>query len=110
MTPTTHPWDAEAYHAASDPQEAWGREVLERLDLKGDEVILERGGKSERLTGGFFKALDQHLRPLRTVSVPGLPPLTGGAVGYVGYDGVRWIEKLPDRHSRETSLADAEFQ
>jgi anthranilate synthase component 1 len=87
-----------------------GRQPREKITAKGDEVILERGGKSERLTGGFFKALDQHLRPLRTVSVPGLPPLTGGAVGYVGYDGVRWIEKLPDRHSRETSLADAEFQ
>lgn len=43
MTRTTHPWDAEAYHAASDPQEAWGRAVLERLELNGDEVVLDAG-------------------------------------------------------------------
>lgn len=87
-----------------------GRQPREKITAMGDEVILERGGSTERLSGGFFKALDRHLRPMRTVSVPGLPPLTGGAVGYVGYDGVRWIEKLPDRHPRETALPDAEFQ
>ena len=28
----------------------------------------------------------------RPVTVPGLPPFVGGAVGYVSYDAVRWIE------------------
>ena len=30
--------------------------------------------------------------------VPGLPRLTGGAVGYLGYDAVRLFERIPDRH------------
>jgi len=30
--------------------------------------------------------------------VPGLPRLTGGAVGYVSYDAVRLFERVPDRH------------
>jgi anthranilate synthase component I len=30
--------------------------------------------------------------------VPGLPRLTGGAVGYLGYDAVRLFERVPDRH------------
>lgn len=32
----------------------------------------------------------------RVAQVPGLPRFTGGLVGYVAYDGVRWIERLPD--------------
>jgi hypothetical protein len=31
-------------------------------------------------------------------------------VGHIGYDAVRWIEKLPDRHARETNLPDAELR
>jgi len=36
-------------------------------------------------------ALDE----LRTDPLPGLPPLTGGLVGYLSYDAVRWLERLP---------------
>ena len=35
------------------------------------------------------------LRALHTPRQPGLPPLTGGLVGYVGYDAVRRWERLP---------------
>jgi anthranilate synthase component 1 len=45
----------------------------------------------------------------RPVVLRNLPPLVAGAVGYVGYDGVRWIERLPDRHSRPNDLPDAQF-
>ena len=34
------------------------------------------------------------LARFRVAPVPGLPRFTGGLVGYVAYDGVRWIEKL----------------
>ena len=40
--------------------------------------------------------LDERLRAVRAVEVPGLPPFFGGAVGYLGYDVVRYIERLPD--------------
>ena len=33
--------------------------------------------------------------------VPGLPPFTGGAVGYLAYDAVRLFERLPDRHPQD---------
>src|SRR5687767_14309390 len=39
-------------------------------------------------------ALAQHM-PLAPVGVPGLPKFIGGAVGYIGYDYVRFLEKLP---------------
>jgi len=40
-------------------------------------------------------ALERALDAYRAPALPGLPPLHGGAVGYVGYDAVRYIERLP---------------
>jgi trans-aconitate 2-methyltransferase len=43
-------WDAETYDAVSDPQFEWGMEVLERLELRGDEVAIDAGCGSGRVT------------------------------------------------------------
>ncbi len=36
-----------------------------------------------------------------------LPPMSGGLVGYLGYDMVRLMEKLPDKNRDEISVPDA---
>ncbi len=43
-------WDAAAYDRVSDPQLGWAREQLERLRLSGDEVVLDAGCGSGRVT------------------------------------------------------------
>jgi len=43
-------WDAETYDRVSDPHEEWGREVLARLELSGDEVVLDAGCGTGRVT------------------------------------------------------------
>ncbi len=43
------------------------------------------------------------------VEVAGLPRFSGGAVGYLGYDMIRFIEDLPDTSSREINGWDACF-
>jgi trans-aconitate 2-methyltransferase len=43
-------WDAATYDRAADPQEEWGRDLLERLELSGDETVLDAGCGSGRLT------------------------------------------------------------
>lgn len=43
-------WDAATYDAISDPQFSWGMEVLERLELRGDELALDAGCGSGRVT------------------------------------------------------------
>lgn len=43
-------WDAAGYDRLSDPQFAWGLRVLARVQLKGDEQILDVGCGSGRLT------------------------------------------------------------
>ena len=59
-------WNASAYHRVSTPQKAWGVEVLDRLELSGDETVLDAGcgtGKItrllvERLPRGHVVAMD----------------------------------------------------
>ena len=43
-------WDAATYDAISDPQFGWALEQLERLPLEGDEVVLDAGCGSGRVT------------------------------------------------------------
>jgi trans-aconitate 2-methyltransferase len=43
-------WDAATYDRVSDPQLGWAREQLERLDLRGDETVLDAGCGSGRVT------------------------------------------------------------
>jgi trans-aconitate 2-methyltransferase len=50
-------WDAEAYDAVSDPQFGWGTEVLERLELRGDEHAIDAGCGSGRVTERLLERL-----------------------------------------------------
>jgi anthranilate synthase component 1 len=41
-----------------------------------------------------LQALRESVAHLKTPVIPGLPPLTGGLVGYMGYDSVRRLENI----------------
>lgn len=47
---TLRDWDAGTYDRISGPQLVWAREQLERLELTGDEVVLDAGCGSGRVT------------------------------------------------------------
>ena len=49
-------------------------------------------------------ALERALFGYKAPALPGLPPLHGGAVGYVGYDVVRYIERLPQTTTDDLGL------
>src|SRR4051794_35401082 len=46
--------------------------------------------------GDPLEALRDTVASLHTERLPGLPPLTGGLVGFISYDAVRRLERLPD--------------
>lgn len=50
VTGEVRDWDADAYHRVSGPQVAWSAEVLDRLELHGDETVLDAGCGSGRVT------------------------------------------------------------
>ena len=75
------------------------------LESRGARVLAHRpaGGYSgdgaphevEPVEGTVFEALGRILAQTEQAEVPGLPRLSSGAVGFVGYDAVRQLETLP---------------
>jgi len=65
-----------------------------RADAKG--ISVRRGGETRDVpvTGDPLDALAGILKEIRYRPAPGLPRLSGGAVGYIGYDYVRYLEKV----------------
>ena len=47
---TTRDWDGAAYDRISAPQEEWATVTLDRLELEGDETVLDAGCGSGRVT------------------------------------------------------------
>ena len=54
--------------------------------------------------GDPLAALAEALKILATDRLPGLPPLTGGFVGFLAYDAVRRLERLPDTTENDLHL------
>lgn len=50
MNQRTHDWDAKTYDRVSDPQTRWGTAVLDRLDLRGDDRVLDAGCGTGRVS------------------------------------------------------------
>jgi len=62
---------------------------------KGTEVEIRRGERTERQESKDpLSVLQKLLAEVRAADVEGLPPFSGGAVGLIGYDYVRFLEKL----------------
>jgi trans-aconitate 2-methyltransferase len=55
--PQTRTWDGQSYDRISGPMEALGREVLARLQLRGDETVLDAGCGSGRITQALIERL-----------------------------------------------------
>ncbi|HMV47782.1 MAG TPA: anthranilate synthase component I [Blastocatellia bacterium] len=63
---------------------------------RGNQVTVERAdGSRETLERPMLDVLRDLMREHQPVKLPGLPPFSCGAVGYFGYDAVRWFERLP---------------
>jgi anthranilate synthase component 1 len=54
--------------------------------------------------GDPLQVLGASWRAIKGPRLPALPPLTGGFVGYLGYDVVRRIERLPDKAVDDLTL------
>ena len=54
--------------------------------------------------GDPLQVLAKTLELLHTPRMPGLPPLVSGMVGYLGYDVVRRLERLPDQNPDDLGL------
>ncbi len=57
MPAMTRDWDGRSYDRISAPMEALGRAVLDRLELNGDELVLDVGCGSGRITEALIERL-----------------------------------------------------
>ncbi|MCB9129378.1 MAG: anthranilate synthase component I [Anaerolineales bacterium] len=77
------------------------------LTARGGRVITKGAGGAvleSHEYGDPLDAVKEALARRAPIDVPGLPRFTGGAVGYLGYDWVRFVEKLPETASDDLDL------
>jgi len=80
------------------------------LTAKNGRLTLKRGSRLERLPDGNpLQAVRDLLGQFQPVAVPGLPRFQGGAVGYLAYDMVHHMERLPRTTEDDLGLPDAVF-
>jgi len=86
-----------------------GPQVIFRSKGKKAEII--RGTRAEVVEG--FKDALEPLRELmeeyKPVEIEGLPRFIGGAVGYIAYDMIRHLERMPDDTVDELACYDTHF-
>jgi anthranilate synthase component 1 len=97
--------------------EKWARYTF--LGATPSVVIRSRGTRVELLRNGDPAEVTEtddplgvirgHLQRFQPVEIPGLPRFFGGAVGYLGYDMVRFFEKLPTDRPAEIGAWDSCF-
>jgi anthranilate synthase component I len=78
---------------------------------KGQAEINRRarsdGQAFEKLDGRPLETLRQLIRECQMDLPPGLPPMASGLFGFLGYDMVRDMERLPDKNPDPIGLPDA---
>ena len=106
--------DEPGFLLESVEHERWGR--FSFIGRRPQATLVARGGTIE-VTGdlaadvprdaGVLAAIESILAVYRSPEIEGLPPFHGGLVGYVGYDVVREIERLPNVPADDLGLPDA---
>ncbi len=101
--------------------ERWGRfsfigvGARATFTARAGKVEIRRGHHVERVDSGAgygrdpLEQLRTLLERLRPVELEGLPRFAGGAVGYLSYDWVRYVEQLRDQNPDPLGLPDCYF-
>ena len=82
-----------------------GERIARYSFLGGDpfQVLRYRNGQPAHFIENVRETMDR----FKSVKIPNLPPFTGGAVGYFGYDMVRTIEEIPQSGVDDLGVDDA---
>jgi anthranilate synthase component I len=87
------------------------------IEARAQNVTIRRRRKpgadawdAEQLTvENPLEILRNEVQTVRVAHLAELPPFIGGAVGYAGYDTVRYVERLPNAPSDDRGLPDLSF-
>lgn len=122
QTPITVFWKVSQGHPAFLLESVEGGERLARYSFLGFEpyfVYAQKGktgwlrdntvGAVQTVEGNPFNYLEKLVFSYNAPVFADLPRFFGGAVGYFGYDLVRWLEKLPSGSKNDLELNDCYF-
>ncbi len=98
-------WDADAYHRVSGPQVAMSAAVLDRLELRGNETVLDAGCGSGRVTRLLLERLPQG----RVIAVDADARMVARAREELGPDADVRHADLADLRLEEGEQVDAVF-
>ena len=105
-----------SYLLESAEQGTWSRYSF--IGVRAAATLTERGGQTVWTghapvglpSGGDpLEAVRETLRLLHTPRTEGLPPFTSGLVGYLSYDAVRHLERLPDGNVDDLQIPELGF-
>ena len=71
----TRDWDARTYSRVGTPMAQWGERLIDRLELRGDETVLDAGCGSGGVTAKLLDRLPQG----RVIAVDGSPSMVAAA-------------------------------
>lgn len=79
------------------------------IEVKEKQTEIIRGDKRQKTGGDFKSVIRRILQDHKIIQSQELPPLAGGAVGFMSYDAVRLFESIPSKHVDEDNLPDLFF-
>lgn len=87
-----------------------GADPFLQISATGNHVSITTPEGTTKITADDpLDVLRQQLAAVRAAHLDELPPFTGGAVGYAGYDVVRYTEQLPHAPPNDRGLPDLSF-
>ena len=76
---------------------------------KNGVLTLTHKGQKSQMKGKPIEELKALLRQYRSPKIKDLPPFTGGAIGFFGYDLLQYYEKLPKHQVDDLQMEDIQF-
>jgi trans-aconitate 2-methyltransferase len=93
----TRDWDAATYDRVSTPQVEWAGPILDRLELKGDETVLDAGCGSGRVTAMLIERVPDG----KVIAVDSAPAMVAKAREAIGDRAEVLLQDLAELRLRE---------
>ena len=94
----------ESYDKNYDRYTFFGEEPEEYITSRGNALVIQRGQEEEVRKGNPFLRLKEYYSEFEIKKESDGWKFSGGLVGNLGYDFVRYLEKLPDNNPDEIEI------
>jgi anthranilate synthase component I len=87
----------------------FGADPFQTISSRDRQITVTRGDHRREESGPIFDYLRETGQRFRAAVSSGMPPFSAGAVGYLSYEAVRQLERLPPRVEPDVELPDVFF-